>query len=131
MWGVTPGATGSNQRKWESMELGATVLFAGDGRIFARGQVAARFRNRALVRLLWDIDPRGDTWEFMHALDQVTPVDIPYSAFNSAVGYKPNNVIQGFTVMDEVRSLAFLEAFPAPQGRVEWPEAPEVVEEAL
>lgn len=131
MWGVTPGLNGANQRKWERMELGASVLFAAHGRVFGRGVVAARFKNHALAKKLWGVDARGDTWEYMYALDGVMSVDIKYADFNAVVGYKPNNVIQGFTVMDETRSAAFLEAFPAVLERVEWPEAPEVVEEAI
>ena len=107
------------------------MLFAADGRIFGRGVIAARFHNAALARRLWHEDHRGDTWEYMYALDQIKTANIPYRDFNAAVGYKENNVIQGFTVMDEERSAAFLTTFPAPAGRVEWPEAPEVVEDAL
>jgi len=131
MWGVTPGVNGSNQRKWDRMELGASVLFAADGRIFGRGVIAAKFHNQALARQLWGEDDRGDTWEFMYALDQVTSVNIPYADFNNAVGYKPNYVIQGFTVLDEAKSESFLDAFPVIDGRVEWPAPPEEVEEAI
>jgi hypothetical protein len=130
MWGVTPGLNGSNQRKWERMELGASVVFAADGRIFGRGVIAAKFHNPPLARRLWKEDDRGDTWEFMYALDQVTPVNIPYADFNLAVGYKPNNVIQGFTVLDEEKSELFLDAFPVVGARIEWPASPEEVEEA-
>lgn len=131
MWGVTPGAADANKKKWDRVELGATVLFTAKGRVYGRGVVAARFQNATLAKRLWGVDDRGDTWEYMYALDSVTAVDIPYAEFNSAVGYKRNNVIQGFTVMDESRSSAFLESFPGIANRVEWPDNPEMVEEAI
>lgn len=131
MWGVTPGQGNRNRPKWERVELGASVLFAADSRIFGRGVIAARFHNAALARRLWREDHRGDTWEYMYALDQVQDANIPYAEFNAAVGYKENNVIQGFTVMSEDKSAAFLDAFPSPDGRVEWPEAPDIVDEAF
>ena len=131
MWGVTPGVDDVNRRKWERMELGASVLFAAGGRIFGRGVVAAKFHNKRLAKTLWRTDASGATWEFMYALDGVSEVDIPYVDFNAAVGYKPNNVIQGFAILDESKSGAFLEAFPSGLTRVEWPASPEEIEEAI
>jgi hypothetical protein len=131
MWGVTPGVDDGNRRKWERMELGASVLFAASGRIFGRGVIAAKFHNKKLAKTLWRTDASGATWEYMYALDGVTPVNIPYADFNSAVGYKSNYVIQGFTILDELKSEAFLDAFPPGLVRVEWPAPPDEVEEAI
>ena len=129
MWGVTPGVGAKNQPKWERLELGATVLFTASGRIFGRGVIAARFHNAPLARRLWREDERGDTWEYMYALHQVKREDIPYAQFNAAVGYSANFIPQGFMVMDEDRSTAFLEAFPAKEFSPEVADAVEAVEE--
>jgi hypothetical protein len=45
----------------------------------------------------------------MYTLTDVKKIDINYEEFNEVVGYKSNNVIQGFTVMDEVKSEKFLD----------------------
>jgi hypothetical protein len=131
MWGVTPGVNEGNRRKWERMELGASVLFAAGGRIFGRGVIAAKFHNKLLAKKLWRTDSSGATWEYMYALDGITTVHIPYADFNSAVGYKTNNVIQGFTILDDLKSEAFLDAYPAGLARVEWPAPPDEVDEAI
>ena len=131
MWGVTPGKNGVNIRKWEKVELGALVLFAANGRIFGSGVVAAKFHNKELAEHLWNFDANGMTWEYMYALDEVRDLNIPYLDFNNSVGYAPNYVIQGFNVLDETKSEAFLNAFDLRAQRIEWPPDPEEVAIAI
>jgi hypothetical protein len=131
MWGVTPGKTGSNQGKWEKMELGALVLFSANKKIYGCGVVAAKFNSKALAKHLWGVDPNGSTWEYMYALAEVRSLDIPYREFNKAVGYKLNNVIQGFNVLDEAKSAAFMDTFDLHGQRLEWPANPDDVRRAI
>ena len=56
MWGVTPGGSGANVTKWERVEPGAVVLFAGGSEIFGSGVVVTKFHNRALAKHLWGAD---------------------------------------------------------------------------
>ena len=37
-------------------------------------------------------------------------IDIPYVQFNTAAGYKPNNVIQGFEVLPEEKAVGILQS---------------------
>jgi hypothetical protein len=111
MWGVTPGTKGVNISKFNRAGIGDVVLFAAEGRIFGSGTVAIKFHNAALAARLWDFDAKGRTWEYMYALDEIRALDISYADFNAVVGYKENNVIQGFTVMDEEKSAAFLDSY--------------------
>lgn len=41
VWGVTPGKTGGNAKKWARMELGDTAMLYRDKRFFFKGEVAA------------------------------------------------------------------------------------------
>lgn len=111
LWGVTPGKNRINVSKFERAHIGDLVVFAAEGRIFSCGTVAAIFENRELAESLWGLDPNGMTWEYMYALDEIRPLNIPYAEFNHVVGYKENNIIQGFTVLDETRSDTFLSTF--------------------
>lgn len=131
MWGVTPGVTGGNQSKWEKVELGALVLFSADNKIYGCGVVAAKFHNKALAKHLWGVDPNGATWEWMYALAEVRSLDISYRDFNRAVGYKLNYVIQGFNVLDEAKSRAFMDTFELYGKRLEWPANPDDVNRAI
>ena len=111
MWGVVPGVNNVNVKKWERISVGDLVLFAADKRIHAAGVVSQKFTSERLAKHLWKTNSDGVTWKYMYSLDEIKKIDITYEAFNAIVGYKSNNVIQGFTVMDEERSSAFLDHF--------------------
>lgn len=111
VWGVVPGDAGRNIKKWERVDVGDVVLFAGGGRIFASAVVTAKARSLAAATELWGTDANGSTWEFMYFLDEVTRQDIPYRQFNAAAGYAENMVVQGFVVVSEERSAKILKAF--------------------
>lgn len=50
-----------------------------------------------------------EAWELMFSLNDVTPIDLPGTAVNAAVGYAPNNVHQGFNRLEGPRAEAVLE----------------------
>ena len=104
VWGVTPGSNGQNARKWERMSEGDVTLLAQNGAIFASAVTTFRTHNKALATELWGFDDKGQTWEYVYFLDEVKKQEIPYLNLNRAVGYKDNNVIQGFTVLSEDKS---------------------------
>ena len=91
--------------------MGDVVLFSAHGEFFAAGTIAATFHNPALAQTLWGVDEKGQTWEYMYALDEIHPISIPYPEFSSVVGYKPNWVPQGFNVLDESKSSAAMAHF--------------------
>jgi hypothetical protein len=131
MTGITPGTTGSNKTKWEKVELGSVVLLTGNKKIYGCGVVAAKFQSKALATHLWGNHVNGFTWEYMFALAEVRSLDISYRDFNKTVGYKLNNMIQSFNVLDEVKSHSFMKKFNLQIARSEWPENPKDVKRAI
>jgi hypothetical protein len=111
IWGVTPGKGDVNRKKWLNIQSGDVTLFSRNGKIFASTTALAKIHNRELALDLWKTNSDGDTWEYIYFLDELTEHDIPYSKFNSVVGYQPNFIIQGFNILDETKSEALLEAF--------------------
>ena len=111
MWGVVPGQRDVNVGKWNRISVGDVVLFAADKKIRSSAVVASKFSSEQLARNLWGDNSEGQTWKYMYSLDEIRPLDITYEEFNEIVGYKSNNVIQGFTVMDEEKSSRFLDHF--------------------
>jgi hypothetical protein len=111
VWGVTPGNKNVNVKKWERLEKGDVTLFARKGFVFASAIVSLKLHNAELARSLWGVDENGETWEYIYFLDEVRGHGIPYEKLNIAAGYSPNNIIQGFNVLDEVKSEAIINAF--------------------
>jgi hypothetical protein len=115
-WGVVPGDNGRNVDRWERVANGDILLFAGQGAVRATGVVRHKLRNRELALRLWSTDEDGETWEYIYFVDQITECEIPYAAFNAAAGYAAKNVIQGFEVLDDVRSAAILSVLDLGMG---------------
>jgi len=111
MWGVVSGKNNVNVNKWAKITVGDLVLFAANKKIHSSGIVSMKFNSESLAKKLWGVNEEGYTWEYMYSLDEIKSLNISYEEFNEIVGYKSNNVIQGFTVLDEEKSSAFLDHF--------------------
>ncbi|MDV8071129.1 hypothetical protein R4P64_31920 [Rhodococcus sp. IEGM 1366] len=109
VWGATPAANGSNVKKHAKLQAGDFVLFAKKNTIFSAGTVRHTFRSEEIAEKLWTRDDDGQTWELMFAIDDVRELNIPVPEINAAVGYKSNNSIQGFTVLDADKSINLIE----------------------
>jgi len=131
MWGVVPGQKDVNVGKWNRISVGDVVLFAADKKIRSSAVVSSKFTSERLARHLWGENSEGQTWKYMYSLDEIRPLEISYEKFNSIVGYKENNVIQGFTVMDEERSSLFLDHFALRSEKHIDDVPPEELEEAI
>lgn len=110
-WGVTPGKSGVNRRKWEKLERGDRAFFSRSGGIFSTGVVTWKTHNPGLAEALWKRNADGETWEYVYFVDELESLHISYEDFNRIVGYKPNAVIQGFNVLDTEKSERLLDEF--------------------
>lgn len=112
IWGVRPGKDGVNIKKWEKLQTGDIALFSGDKRIFSSGVVIHKLHNKDLGIELWGPENfKQAPFEYLYFLDEITPQNISYENFNRAAGYKLNNIIQGFDVLNEEKSENILFAF--------------------
>jgi hypothetical protein len=122
MWGLVPGHNESNRSKWERIEIGDVVVFTGNKKIFAIGEVADKFHSPELALALWGTDDNNATWEYMYALKDVVETDIPYQTFNALLGDSPKNNHMGFRLVDDERATPFLQyigsSIPQPQPTV-------------
>ena len=117
IWGVTPGKNQVNIKKWCNINIGDISLFSKKGEIFSSGIVAYKLHSKELALNLWGENSQGDTWEYIYLLDEIKNLNIPYRLFNKVVGYKENNVIQGFTVLDQDKSERILNYFDLTSNR--------------
>lgn len=105
MWGVTPGKSDSNVSKYNKLQQDDLVLFTRDKQVYASARIAYLFHNPTLARALWGEQEDGQTWEYMYALVDITPREIPYPRLRSAIGSKDGDNFMGFRVLDHVKSL--------------------------
>jgi len=104
LWGVTPGNNGVNISKFQKLESGDTVLFTSKGFVFSSGTITHLFHNKELAHALWGEDPKGQTWEYMYALDVIQSHEIPYQILRDAIGSDEGDNFMGFRVLDNEKS---------------------------
>lgn len=103
IWGVTP----TNESKWDKLEEGRSVsLFYKNKKFFSQALITKKLHNEKLAKHLWDVDEKGNTWEYIYFLDKVSPLDLDIEVFNRTVGYAENYVLQGFNVLEGEKAEA-------------------------
>ena len=107
IWGVTP----SQSSKWERIQAGDITLLAKEGAVFASAVTTYKIHSHALASQLWGFDNKGNTWEYIYFLSEVKNQHIPYKELNKVIPYNENYVIQGFSLLDEEKSINVLKAF--------------------
>lgn len=108
IWGVTPGGRDRNRNRWRLLRSGDLALFYRDWEIFSRATVVLKLQNAQLARNLWGEESPGVTWEYLLLLRDLQEIRIPISRYNSALGYKPRNVIQSFEIHKDDKALQAL-----------------------
>jgi hypothetical protein len=103
-WGVTPGRSGANEKKWEKIGTGDVAVFLRESRAYSSGVVLLKTRNAPLAEDLWGRDEHGQTWECLYFLGDIRPSDVSYRDLNRAARYQDNNNFQGFTILEEARA---------------------------
>jgi len=110
-WGVTAGVNNVNANKWKKIKPADVTFFSANKVLYSYGFVTFKIHNTNLAQHLWGKNAKGETWEYIYFLDQIREHDISISLFNYIVGYSKKFLVQGFTVLDEVKSNALLGYF--------------------
>ena len=119
VWGVQ-AKKGGNIKKWERIRSGDIVYFYRHKTFIAVGKVTMTIHSKQLGRQLWGSKKRS-TWEYIYFLHDVQPMAAPAIDFNLAIGYGPDHHIQGFTILDRIKSELALDYFGMnPLTEIEW-----------
>ncbi|MGW5734148.1 MULTISPECIES: hypothetical protein [Streptomyces] len=111
-WGATP----SHDKKMQGVDTGDVVLFTGENRVRAVGEVGAVFRNRGLADRLWPPSPGGKSWHTVYSLLDLAEAAIPYADLNRAIGYRPAHNFPGQMVLKDDKARSVLEEFMITPG---------------
>lgn len=111
VWGVTNGKKNVNRHKWEKLSKGDVALLYRDKSIFSRGRIAMTINNAALASNLWSVMEDGSTWENVYFMDELQEIDVPVDRFNKVLGYKENNIVQGFNVYEGEKAQSLIDLF--------------------
>ncbi|MFE0131121.1 hypothetical protein ACFWY6_06005 [Streptomyces sp. NPDC059037] len=114
-WGATP----SHDGKMQGVATGDVVLFTGENRVRAVGEVGVIFRNQELADRLWPPSVDGKSWHTVYTLLDLADAAIPYADLNMAIGYRPAHNFPGQMVLRDDKARSVLEEFMITPG-TEW-----------
>ena len=109
VWGRLPGV--KNSKSWEKISIGDIVLFYRDKKFFKKGIVTYKIHNSDLAEFLWQRDKDNNTWEYIYFVNELNPIDISISDFNTTFDYNPQNAIQGFHVCNGNMSAKLIDKY--------------------
>ena len=92
LWGLKP----DSRDAWESIKEGDYIVFYCDNRYICSAQVAFKTENEKLALKVWGKDKDGKTWSLLLFLNDVRPLNLAKSDFNTRAGYKEKFTPRGF-----------------------------------
>lgn len=98
-WGNRKGTVGA----WKKIQDGDLVIFYANKRLIMTGEVYFKKHSPDIALALWPPDEHGNPWEYVFFIKNINYISIPISIFNAAAKWKSNNIIQGFTYLNEER----------------------------
>ena len=117
-WGVTNGDKDRNKKLWMKMEKNDIGLFYKNKRFFTSCLIHSKFHSEDLAVHLWDrkfnenLGDQGDyeTWENIFLLKEFKEIDIGIETYNEIYGHKPNNIVRGYTCLENEKAELLLDA---------------------
>jgi hypothetical protein len=108
---VPRGPNGNWRRLWSFLSAGDLILYTGGGRVFGAADILLTGQSAPLGKAIEPDSEYGPVQYFMF-LSAPRACDISYDDFNRAASYKPNFIIQGFSVLSGERTEGVMKAFP-------------------
>jgi|GEM_PF-2966551 len=106
-WGNREGTSNA----WRKMEPGDMVVFYAHRKLVMIGEVYFKKQDPDLALAMWPKDEKGNPWQYTFFIKNLKYISMPIEIFNTAVGYKVNNIIQGFTHLNNERVNKIIDQF--------------------
>ena len=98
-WGAVPGS--QNIRNWQKMSYDDRVLIYRRKVFEYYASVTFKIHSQKLATHLWKTNFKGETWEYIYFLDNVTDITLPLEDYNRLVGNLPNFIPMGFSSLGD------------------------------
>jgi hypothetical protein len=102
------GAVAKWDEYFDRVEPFDVVLFTGQYRVLAIGEVGVSFRNTGFADSLWE--PNPDSWWNVYSLVSFQRTTVPYAIIQAALGYSPNYNFPRFHLIEGDRAATLLSA---------------------
>lgn len=89
----------NQDKKADRVRTGDIVLFTGNSRVRAFGEVACHFRNARFADRLWDPDEKLGSWLNVYSISSLEPCDIPYDVLRELEHFSPNYPFRAFNFL--------------------------------
>jgi hypothetical protein len=114
-WGAIP----RHDKPMERLRSGGVVLFVGEKKIKATGEIGHLFRNEPLADLLWNQHANASSFTNVYSVLNVRLTDYPITDLWGIEGFTAGDYVYGQRVVEEPRSSRLLTAFGINPGTVE------------
>ncbi|MEU4448873.1 hypothetical protein AB0K14_31280 [Actinosynnema sp. NPDC050801] len=114
-WGAIP----LHDKPMERLRSGGVVLFVGEKKIKAVGEVGHLFRNNPLADLLWNQHANSSSFTNVYSVLNVRLTDYPVTDLWSIEGFTTGDYVYGQRIVDEPRSSRLISAFGISPSTVE------------
>lgn len=105
MWGLIPSVV----RCWERLRPGDAVMFYGEGKFYLTGTIATLWRSAPLAEQLWGRNEKNQTWEYMYAITDLRPLDVPLPEVRRILGWADNAIPMGVAVYEDSKADRLIE----------------------
>ncbi|MGW2400609.1 hypothetical protein ACWCYY_29020 [Kitasatospora sp. NPDC001664] len=103
------GTVSTWDRKLADFTTGTVVLFTGQNKVRAIGEVGTAFRNANFADTLWAPHTKKGSWHNVYSLLSFTEVEIPYEEIWQLPSFKANDVFRSLRILGQAASDEILE----------------------
>ncbi|MFC7614057.1 hypothetical protein ACFQV2_11380 [Actinokineospora soli] len=113
------GATAAHTRAMSTLSRGDIVLFTGDNKVKAIGEVGYQFQNPAFADELWRYDEKDEDYAFIYSVTGVRLINRDKAALLSLPGFNPKDPLTGQRFVRDPQVEPIVEAFEIRSEAVE------------
>ncbi|TQM80145.1 hypothetical protein FHX81_2468 [Saccharothrix saharensis] len=105
------GAISRHDKPMERLRDGGVVIFVGEKKVKATGEIGHLFRNKGLADLMWRQHANSDSFVNVYSVLNVQITDYPITDLWSIDGFTHGDYVYGQRVVDHEKAARLIRAF--------------------